>query len=172
MLLVLYCNYTECASITHVYYSFSSLLSPLLGCRDSDWCHQFCYLMFTLLIVKHFENWINGLGKWANQNSYVMFTIEKTAVPNLLLVFVIGIFLLISCYCLVRYGRKAFIHDESGASGRRIVSPNNYEMSLQTNPHGIRFIRGLMNKPRSSIWFTNKCKNYLLVNGLRFVFLT
>ncbi len=141
MLLVLYCNYTECASITHEYYSFSSLLSPLLGCRDSDWCHQFCYLMFTLLIVKHFENWINGLGKWANQNSYVMFTIEKTAVqdfyPNLLLVFVIGIFLLISCYRLVRYSRKPFIHDESGASGRRIVSPNNYEMNLRQSRTGI-----------------------------------
>ncbi len=42
----------------------------------------------------------------------------------------------------------------------------------QTYPDGIRFLRGLLNKPRSSIWFTNKCKNNSLVNGLRFVFLT
>ncbi len=40
----------------------------------------------------------------------------------------------------------------------------------QTNPDGIRFLRGLLNKPRSTIWFTNKCKNYLFVNGLHFVF--
>ncbi len=42
----------------------------------------------------------------------------------------------------------------------------------QTYPDGIRFNRGLLNKPRSSIWFTNKCKNNSLVNRLRFVFLT
>ncbi len=42
----------------------------------------------------------------------------------------------------------------------------------QTYPDGIRFNRGLLNNPRSSIWFTNKCKNNSLVNGLRFVFLT
>ncbi len=43
---------------------------------------------------------------------------------------------------------------------------------ISDNPDGIRFLRGLLNKPRSSIWFTNKCKNNSLVNGLRFVFFT
>ncbi len=41
-----------------------------------------------------------------------------------------------------------------------------------TYPDGIRFLRGLLNKPINSIWFTNKCKNNSLVNGLGFVFLT
>ncbi len=42
-----------------------------------------------------------------------MLTIEKTVIQDsyltLLLVFVIGIILLISCYWFVRYGRKASI---------------------------------------------------------------
>ncbi len=42
----------------------------------------------------------------------------------------------------------------------------------QTYPDGIRFLRRLLNEPRSSIWFTNKCQNNSLVNGLRFVFST
>ncbi len=115
---------------THrLYYSFSSLLSQLLGCRDSDWCHQFCYLMFNLLIVQLFEKCVfvlkTELMVWENgptKISYIMLTIEKTALQDsyLLSVFVIGIFLLISCYCFVRYGRKAYIHDESGASGLKM----------------------------------------------------
>ncbi len=97
--------------------------------------------MFNLLIVKLFEKcvfvlrtelmvWENGSTKISN-----MLTIEKTAIQDsyitLLLVFVIGIFLLISCYCFVRYGSKAYIHDESGVSGRRIGSPDNYGMNLR-----------------------------------------
>ncbi len=46
------------------------------------------------------------------------------------------------------------------------------KIKIQTYPDRIRFLRGLLNKPRSSILFTNKCKNNLLVNGLRFVLLT
>ncbi len=75
--------------------------------------------------------WENGPTKI----SYIMLTIEKTAKQDsyltLLLVFVIGSFLLISCYRFVRYGRKAYIHDESGASGLRIGSPNNYGMNIR-----------------------------------------
>ncbi len=56
----------------------------------------------------------------------------------LLLVFVIAI-LLCSCYCFVRYGRKVFIHDESGASGRRIGSPNNYVTNLRHIHSGLDF---------------------------------
>ncbi len=108
--------------------------------------------------------WENGPTKI----SYIMLTIEKTAIQDsyltLQLVFVIGIFLLISCYCFVRYGRKTYIHDESGARGRRIGSPQQLLDESQTYPDGIRFLRGLLNKPRSSIRFTNKCKNNSLVN--------
>ncbi len=69
---------------------------------------------------------------------------EKTAIRldsylTLLLVFVIGIFLLSSCYCFVRYGKKAYVHDESGASGRRIGSPNNYAMNLRHIQTGLDF---------------------------------
>ncbi len=78
--------------------------------------------------------WENG----PTQISYIMLTIEKTAIQDsyltLLLVYVIGIFLLISCYCYVRYGRKA--HDESEASGQRIGSPNNYGMNLRNSLFG------------------------------------
>ncbi len=119
-----------CKYKTHVYYLFSPLLFPLLGSRDSDWCHQFCYLMFTLLIVQLFEKCVFVLRAELmvcenGPTSYIMLTIEKTEIQDsyttLLLVFVIGIFLLISCYCFVRYGRKA----------RRIRSPNNYGMNLR-----------------------------------------
>ncbi len=46
------------------------------------------------------------------------------------------------------------------------------EDESQTYLDGIRFLRGLLNKPRRIIWFRNTCKNNSLVNGLRFVFLT
>ncbi len=137
-----------CKYKTHVYYSFSSRLSPLLGCRDSDWWHQFCYLMFNLLIVTFFEKCVfvlrTELIVWENGPiSYIMLTIEKTAIQDsyltLLLVFVIGIFLLISCNCFVWYGKKAFIHNESGASSRRIRSPNNYRMNLRHIRTGLDF---------------------------------
>ncbi len=106
--------------------------------------------MFNLLIVKLFEKCVfvlrTELMVWENgptKISYIMLTIEKTAIQDsyltLLLVFVIGIFLLISCYCFVRYGRKAYIHDESGASGRRIGSPNNYGMNLRHIRTGLDF---------------------------------
>ncbi len=93
--------------------------------------------MFNLLIVKLFEKCVfvlrTELMVWENgptKISYIMLTIEKTAIQDayltllLVLMIGIGIFLLISCYCFVRYGRKASIHDESGASGQRIGSPN------------------------------------------------
>ncbi len=68
--------------------------------------------MFNLLIVKFFEKCVfvlkTELIVWENgptKISYIMLTIEKTAIQDsyltLLLVFVIGIFLLISCYCFV-----------------------------------------------------------------------
>ncbi len=83
--------------------------------------------------------WENGPTKI----SYIMLTIEKTAIQDsyltLQLVFVIGIFLLISCYCFVRYGRKTYIHDESGARGRRIGSPHNYGMNLRHIRTGLDF---------------------------------
>ncbi len=68
--------------------------------------------MFNLLIVKLFEKSVfvlrTELMVWENgptKISYIMLTIEKTAIEDsyltLLLVFVIGIFLLISCNCFV-----------------------------------------------------------------------
>ncbi len=95
--------------------------------------------------------WENGPTKI----SYIMLTIEKTAIQysylTLLLVFVIGIFLLISCYCFVRYGRKACI---SMMKVERAVGELDHKKlrdESQTDPDGIRFLRGLLNKPRSSI---------------------
>ncbi len=88
-----------------------------------------------------FENWIND--RKMGQIKSVMLTIEKTTIQYfylaLLLVFVIAIFLLFSCYCFVRFGRKAFIHDESGASGRRIGSPNNYVTNVRHIHTGLDF---------------------------------
>ncbi len=66
--------------------------------------------MFNLLIVTFFEKCVfvlrTELIVWENGPiSYIMLTIEKTAIQDsyltLLLVFVIGIFLLISCNCFV-----------------------------------------------------------------------
>ncbi len=128
------------------------LLSPLSVVRmQIFWlvCHQFCYLMFNLLIVQLFEQCVCGWGTelmvWGigpTKISYVMLAIEKTAIQvsylTLLLVFMIDIFL-ISCYSFVRYSRKVFIHDESGASSQRIGSPNNYAMNLRHIRTGLDF---------------------------------
>ncbi len=115
-----------------------------------------------------FENWINGLGKWATKISYIMLTIEKTAKQDsyltLLLVFVICKFSLISCYCFIRYGRKAYIHDESGASGRRIGSPNNYGMNLRYIRTGLDF--------SEDFWINREAVSNSRTNVKTFVFLT
>ncbi len=73
-----------------------------------------------------------------------MLTIEKTAIRldsylTLLLVTVIEIFLFISCYCFVGYGKKAYVHDESGASSQRIGSPKYYAMNLRHIRTGLDF---------------------------------
>ncbi len=72
------------------------------------------------------------------------------------------VILLISCYCFVRYGKKAYVHDESGASGRRIGSPNNYGMNLRHTRTGLDFSED--SEEAVIIWFTNICKNNSLVN--------
>ncbi len=51
---------------------------------------------------------------------------------------------------------KAFIHDERGESGRWISITKQLSDETQTYLDGISFLRGLLNKPRSSIWSTNK----------------
>ncbi len=126
-----------CKYKTHVYYSFSPLLAPLLGSRDSDWCHQFCYLMFTLLIVKIFEKCVFVLRTELmvcenGPTSYIMLTIEKTAIQDsytpLLLVFMIDIFLLISCYCFCPIWQK----------GQENQITKQLRDGSQTNPPGIR----------------------------------
>ncbi len=62
---------------------------------------------------------------------------------------------------------------DSGASGRRIGSPNNYGMNLRHIRTGLDFSEDFwINREAVIIWFTNKYKNNSLVNGLRFVFLT
>ncbi len=66
-----------------------------------------------------------------NKISYVDIRENCIRLDSLLLASVIEIFLLISCYCFFRYGRKVQIHNESGVSGQRIGSPNNYVMNLR-----------------------------------------
>ncbi len=76
-----------------------------------DW-HDLPYTVSTYRIVK-FPSSNVTMGNGPTKNSYIMLTIEKTVIQDsyltLLLVFVIGIILLISCYWFVRYGRKASI---------------------------------------------------------------
>ncbi len=100
-LMLLYCNYTEYASIKPMYIIRSALSVARM---QRVWlCHQFCYPMFTLLIVKLFEKCVfvlrTELMVWENGPiSYIVLTIDKRAIqdsyPTLLLVFVIGILLL------------------------------------------------------------------------------
>ncbi len=143
---------------THVYYSFSA---PLLGCRDSDWCHQFCYLMFNLLIVQLFEKcvfvlrtelmlWDNGPAKI----SYIMFksrNCNTRFLPNSAIRFcdrhLLNDFMLLfgPIWQKGLYPRWKW----NERSENRITKQLRDES--QTYPDGIRFLRGLLNKPRSSI---------------------
>ncbi len=161
-----------CKYKTHVLFV---QLSPLSVARmQRFWlCHQFrfLFLMFTLLIVKHFEkyvsfeNWINGLGKWANRNSYYVNNWENGStrfLPNSAISFCDQHFLIDFMLLFRPIWQK----------GQENQITKQLRDESQTNPHEIRFLRGLLNKLRSSIWFTNKCKNNSLVNGLCFVFLT
>ncbi len=85
-------------------------------------------------------DWQNG------STSYIMLENCNTGfLPNF---GIIGIFLLISYYCFVLYGRKAYIHDESEASGRRFGSPNNYGIDLRHIRTGYR--PGVMISQRTS----------------------
>ncbi len=128
----------------------------LLGCRYSDWCssvhgdNQFCYLMFSLLIVKLFEKCVfvlrTELMVWGNgstQICYIMSTIKNCNtrfLPNSAISF-LDRHHLIDLILLFRpiWQKGLDIHDEIGPSGQRIRSPNNYGMNLRHIRTGLYF---------------------------------
>ncbi len=150
-----------------VSYAFS-IKTCLMGCRESDLYHQFCYLMFNLLIVQLFEKCVFVLRTewmvWENgpiKISYIMSTIEKTAIQDFYLL----------CYYFSWSASSYWFHvivssdmaewPLSLMKLERTVGESNHKTITGWISDMIRFLRGLLNKPRSSIWFTNKCKNFL-----------